>query len=284
MSRAYAGRTFVRERTIQSGDRIDVDLYTVFQQPGVRRSRSRPTREVQARINQRDAERKLLWLLRANFGQGDQVVHLTYRRGEEPADAAAAQKELYNFLRRLKRERKKRGLPELKYISCTEQGKKGGRLHHHAVISGGMSRDEVEKLWKKGYANARRIQWGEDGAAGLAVYLAEFGGRKPTYRRWNRSRNLTTPEPDYRDGAVSVAELRELAEETENGMSTAAEELERRYPGYEVTQVEVSWNSVNLHPHIRFELRRISGGPRRAAGGTAPSGRGRRGGRAGPSD
>lgn len=284
MGRTYSGRTFVRNRAIQSGDWIDVDLYPVFQQPGVRRSRSRPTREVQARINQRDAERKLLRLLRANFGQGDQVVHLTYARGMEPEDAAAAQKELYNFLRRLKRERKKRGLEELKYLSCTEQGKKGGRLHHHAVISGGMSRDEVEKLWKKGYANARRIQWGEDGAAGLAVYLAEFGGRKPTYRRWNRSRNLTTPEPDYRDGAMSVADLKDLAGEVENGMPAAAEELERRYPGYEVTQVEVSWNGVNLHPYLHFELRRVSGGPRRAAGSAAPSGRGRRGGRAGPYD
>ncbi len=56
-----------------------------------------------------------------------------------------------NYIRRIQRLRKKRGLPPLKYIAVTERGKKGGRYHHHITINGGIDRDELESLWGLGY-------------------------------------------------------------------------------------------------------------------------------------
>ena len=48
MRRKYQGRTFVRETAYVCGDYMDADIYPVFQQPGIRRAKSKPTSAVEA--------------------------------------------------------------------------------------------------------------------------------------------------------------------------------------------------------------------------------------------
>ena len=47
----YTGRTFNRESVYVCGDYMDGDIYPVFQAPGKRRSRCKPTSEIQQRKN-----------------------------------------------------------------------------------------------------------------------------------------------------------------------------------------------------------------------------------------
>ena len=55
----YQGRTFIRESVYVCGNYMDADIYPVFQKPGRRRSRCKPTSEIQKRLNQKNAEKRL---------------------------------------------------------------------------------------------------------------------------------------------------------------------------------------------------------------------------------
>lgn len=246
----YKGRTFNREQVYVCGEYMDADIYPVFQKPGARRKRCRPTSEIQTKLNQRNAEKKLTRLVHNNFTENDIALHLTYRNGEEPVDEADALRVLGNFIKRLKRRYKKAG-KELKYISCTEYGKKTGRVHHHLIINGGYDRDEIEKLWGKGYANSKRLQFEEDGVTGLARYIAKD---KHFFKRWNQSRNLVIPEPAQYDGQLSMDDIAEIKEAIES--KNAYQYFEERYPDFELVEAVYTQNNINRGIYIHFEMRR----------------------------
>lgn len=75
----YQGRTFIRESVYVCGNYMDADIYPVFQKPGRRRSRCKPTSEIQRRLNQKNAEKRLTRLVHTNFTEDDIALHLTYR-------------------------------------------------------------------------------------------------------------------------------------------------------------------------------------------------------------
>jgi len=246
----YRGKTFNRESVYICGDYMDGYIYPVFQPTGKRRSKCKPTSAIQEKLNQKNAEKKLARLVHSNFTENDIALHLTYRTGQEPIDGATAQNDVYNFIRRLKRRYVKLDM-ELKYISCTEFGKRTGRIHHHLIISGGIDRDQIERLWGKGYANSKRLQFDEDGVTGLAHYMAKD---KNFYKRWNQSRNLLIPEPMQYDGRLSMDDIADITNAIESG--EGYQWFEEKYPDFDL--VEVNWhrNSVNRGAYIHFEMRR----------------------------
>ncbi len=255
MKRRYQGRHFVRERIVVAGDRMEVMVYPVFQPPGVRRSKCHPTREVQARINERNSVNQGVRLAEANFGSGDYALHLTY--AVEPKDAAEAQRLLCNFVSRLRRLYKSLG-KELKYMKRTERGKTSGRLHHHLFISGGVDRDRIEALWGHGRANTTRIQTGEDGIEGLARYVAGEGKKKETFRRWSCSRNCVRPEVEEIDGRMDLESAAALGEAAEAGLGYNM--FESLYPGWECVSCEGVRNEMNRGWYTYAVLRRRKGG------------------------
>ncbi|MGM9680359.1 MAG: hypothetical protein ACI3XR_02520, partial [Eubacteriales bacterium] len=236
------------------GDYTEVNVYPVFRMQKSRGKRAKPTGEAQARLNQLNAERKLVRLLNANFTDDDVELHLTYSDDNLPADDAAALRDVQNFIRRVKRLRKKLGLPELKYINVTEGGVDGTRYHHHMTLSGGIDRTELEKLWGYGYANSRALQFSEEGLEGLAKYITKsnraHADRLAFRKRWTASKNLIRPEPKERDGRISAKRVEELA--TFDSGNRAA--FERLYPGYYVAGVSAFHNDVNggYYLHIRL--------------------------------
>lgn len=246
----YKGRTFNREQVYVCGEYMDADIYPVFQKPGARRKRCKPTSEIQAKLNQRNAEKKLTRLVHNNFTENDIALHLTYRNGEEPENEADALRVLGNFIKRLKRRYKKAG-KELKYISCTEYGKKTGRVHHHIIINGGYDRDEIEKLWGRGYANSKRLQFEEDGVTGLARYIAKD---KHFFKRWNQSRNLDIPEAAQYDGQLNMDDIAEIKEAIDS--KSAYQYFEERYPDFELVEAVYTQNNINRGIYIHFEMRR----------------------------
>lgn len=228
-------RTVYREKRYYCGDYLDAYVYPVFED-GKRtgkRVRHRHSTPAQTKLNQRHSREKLVRLLHANFSPSDLEIHLTYE--DEPTEDEAKRK-LSNFLRCLRRYRRSHGLGDLKYVAVTERGKRNDRIHHHITLNGGIGRDELEHLWKHGYANSRRLQFGPNGIAALGYYVTKSPlGAKA----WNASKNLVHPEPKTRDGRISARTARELA----RGQDSAR--LEALYPGYLVAHVESFQNDVN---------------------------------------
>lgn len=252
MKRRYNGRTFVRERVVVAGNRMEVSVYPVFQPPGVRRGKCHPTKEIQQKINERNSINQGVRLAEANFGSNDYALHLTYAK--EPDDLKAAQRVLSNFISRLKRLYARKG-KELKYMKRTETGKSSGRLHHHLFISGGVDRDDIEALWGQGRANTTRIQPDKDeGIEGIARYIAGEGKKKETYRRWSCSRNCIRPEITEKDGEMDVEAADALGEAAEAGLGYDI--FESMYPGWICVSCEGIRNESNRGWYTHAVLRR----------------------------
>lgn len=241
-------RTLYREKRYYCGEYLDVYIFPVYSQARGRSRKSKPTSEAQKKLNKRHSEEKLVRLLHANFTPDDLEIHLTYT--EQPESPEDAKRELRNFLRRVQRRRKKLSLPPLKYIAVTEIGSRG-RLHHHVTVSGGLDRDELESLWGLGYANSRRLQFTENGLAGLGHYIV----KDPVFTRaWNASKNLIDPEPKTRDGRISSRRADELAKDTTNNA-----EYEKLYPGYFLADAGAFHNDVNGGRYIVARFYRKDG-------------------------
>ncbi|MCQ2509379.1 MAG: hypothetical protein MJ116_02805 [Lachnospiraceae bacterium] len=100
----------------------------------------------------------------------------------------AAKEIVQKFLRRLRKEYRKRGY-ELKYIGCIERGSKGG-LHFHFVVNSIPEADKlIQKLWEFGKPNFRLLY--QDG---YYKNLADYLGKESEERWPTRSRNLIKPE------------------------------------------------------------------------------------------
>ncbi len=232
-------RTSYREKTYTCGEYLDVYIYPVY--PAIRaarldgsrrRRKRRPTREVQKKLNQRHAREKLTRILHANFTERDLALTLTYRG--KPDSEETAMQDLKKFIRKIRYRFKKIG-KELKYVWQMERSKTG-RIHFHMVLSGDIDRDELEKLWGKGYANSKRLQFGESGLDRLSRYISKsHAGEKNdriTYRSYNGSKNLIDPEPEISDSKIgSRKKAAALADMDWN----LWQEL---YPEYEVENLE----------------------------------------------
>lgn len=250
--RQYKGRTFTRERVIVTGPRMEVQIYPVFQGPGVRRKRCRESSEIQKHINERNSRLALTRIAYLNFSENDLALHLTY--SDEPESIEEAERLMNNYIKRARRLYRSAGI-EMKYIKRTERGKKNGRVHHHLFLTGGVDRDALERLWGKGRCNSRRLQFEGDGIDGLAAYIA--GAGKPlrdTYRRWSCSRNCIRPEVEDIDGRMDAEAADALGEAASMGLGYNV--FEELYPGWECVSVEAFRNETNRGWYTYAVLRR----------------------------
>jgi len=233
-------RCVYRERKILCGDYLEVQIFPVFKSQKGRSAKAKPTSEVQEKLNAKNAEFQITRTMHANFTRADVEAHLTYNDDTLPDSPEQAQRDAWNFLRRVKRYRAKHGLPPLKYISVTEIGN-GGRIHHHITMNGGIDRDVLEELWGKGYANTKRLQFNRSGITGLAKYIT----KSPLfYKRWNASRNLRKPKITERDGRISQRRVKELA----NFDSENSQAFEKLYPQFDFTASEPLFDFVASFP------------------------------------
>jgi len=236
-----------REKIYECGDYMESHMYPVYQKAGVRRKKAKPTKECQQKLNQIHRENNCIRIANANFTPQDMRLDGTYDREHHPVSDEQAARELTNFLNRMKRYRKKKGLPDLKYIAVTEKGKRNGRYHHHLIISGGLSPQEIVMLWGKGYIRTDALQFNEDGIADLVRYIL----KKPVISKkaWNSSKNLIHPQPKKRDGRLSARKILELAKDTQNNR-----EYEKYYDGYYFAGADVVYNDINggVYIYARF--------------------------------
>lgn len=255
-----------RRRTTVSGPRIDAEVIPVFGR-GVktmlRKARTgNGTPDAQKKANRDRSILRAIQIVEANFGKRDVALALTYN-GEPPAQDRV-DKDLRNFTDRVKRRRKNLGLPELKYwavIGGDEMpaaGYSGKRPHIHIFMNGGISRDELELMWGKGFANVDRLQPGSEGLAAIATYFAkQIQDRKETKgaRRWRASKNLVKPVQRSRDAKMPNSRVRRIAYDFKNEAKAVMEKL---YPGYVMTEEPVvRYSDYTPGVYIRCVLRRI---------------------------
>ena len=224
-----------RTREIRAGNQLEIEMYPIWE-TGADRARAREalekTRAAQREINARNRRKRLTRLANQNFGETDMHVVLTYR-GDAP-DEEQAGRDVRNYLRRVRRWRRARGMPDIKYIYVTECTGKNGetkRIHHHIMMSG-MPRDEAEALWRMGLANARRLQPDERGLEALICYMV-----KAKKCRAQTSRNLMPPVERVRDIRLGWRKAARIAEAMEAGGAQAA--WERMYPAYRFVGMEI---------------------------------------------
>ncbi|OGO90325.1 MAG: hypothetical protein A2Y17_12210 [Clostridiales bacterium GWF2_38_85] len=240
-------RCLYREKYYECGDYLEVNLFPAYKKAKQRNKKAKPTTEVQEKLNQTNAENKLVRLMNANFTADDIKCELSYDNSCHPESDEQAARDLQNFLRRLKRFRNKQGLPELKYITATEKGTKKGRYHHHITISGGITPKQLAEIWGKGYVQKiQPLQFDECGIVGIAKYYP----KEPIFfKRWNTSKNLVHPEPQRRDGRLSKKVVEELARDTENGR-----EYEKYFDGYFFAQAHKLINDYNGGVYLQIRL------------------------------
>ena len=251
------GRMGYRTRTIKAGPRLEVEIYPIFGRENSGRLRAATrnlTPEAVQRNNAERSRRKLVQLIDANFTEKDYHVTLTY--AGNPPSYEQARKDVKNFLRAVKRKREQRGLDELKYVYTIEdeQDGKRKRIHIHAIMNGGISREELERIWGQGYANADNLQPDENGLEAIARYITK---QQKNRRKWARSRNLKMPKVRTSDTKVSNARVRRLAVDFPN---SSKEIMEKLYPNYTHTRTIMRFSDVVDGAYIRCVMRMTKGG------------------------
>ena len=249
-----------RTRTIKAGTRLEAEVYPIFgrsQEAEARKQKLNMTRERQAQLNTKRAKRRLVLLMENNFCyETDIHVTLTYA-GDEPT-VERCRKDIRNFLNRVKRRRHERCDDELKYIYAI--GHDGSqRIHVHMVMNGGIPRDELERMWGKGYANTMRLQKFGGGLQGMANYLyrqnekARDNGDRAGFHMWSGSRNLKKPKEHVSDTKISNRKVKKAAQDF---AVYGREIMQRTYPGYTLENAEVYCSDVVDGVYIRCVMRR----------------------------
>lgn len=151
-----------------------------------------PSSEEIKKYNDIVAERNLRRLVNHNFGYGDGHFTLTY---EEAPSPERAQRDLENFLKRLRRKMEQIG-KILKYIAVTEY--ENTRIHHHTILNTNDTA-MIMDAWGKGHVWSSLLDRSGDYSK-LANYLikeTQKTFRKEGHyrkRRFSASRNLIKPE------------------------------------------------------------------------------------------
>lgn len=256
-----------RRRTTESGPRIDADIFPVFgvgQKKALRRARKQQTSKAQQIANNERSRLKLIQLVEANFTEKDLSIGLDYA-GKEP-EPEKVDRDLKTFFEKVRRKRRKEGLPELKYIAAIggdempSKGYSGKRPHVHVIMNGGIDRDDLEKMWKHGRANCDRLQPRDEGLGGISVYFTkqmQDRPRKKGVKKYRTSKNLIHPEPKGRDVKIANSRVRRIAYDFEN---QAKKVMEKLYPGYVLQQCSVRYSDVVPGVYIRCVLRKMTGG------------------------
>lgn len=258
---------FVREQRHVCGDNyMEIDLYPISEREkgaSLSAKRRQASSRIQQNLNARNARRYFIQLLNANFTESDIHWTGTYDDAHLPDSIEQADHDLELFLRRVRSQSRKRGLPAPRFIAVTEWREEGDglpavRVHHHVVLSCGLSRDELERLWYRGkdkerlgITNADRLQFDRESLERLANYLTKYTNRK---RRWRQSRGLEKPQrPRPNDGKYTRRQLERLVT---SGAVFDSEFWRREYQGWEINDITPIQNDVTKEWSIYLKLRR----------------------------
>ena len=246
-----------KEKVVKCGDMIFGVIYPEYRKAGRRRGPFRETSEVQARNNERRSVEYHKWVVHENFTNRDYFVSPTFDEENLPADRDGMDREIRNYIARLKRHYARTGA-EFRYYIERVFGE-GVRPHFHLYLSGGVDRLAVEELWGRGFCNVKQLEFNECGITDLAVYSGTQSGRgegKPRRRkgehRFSGSRNLKKPVERVNTVRYSKADVEAIADAA-NPHKLFAD----RYKGYWLSEFpDIHLNAVNHGWWISFAMYR----------------------------
>ena len=205
-------------------------------------------------------------LINENFTDRDLWLTFTYDNEHLPPDGDidAAIKNVQKFIRRVNYQRKKRGLPNARYVYVTAYNPTEEiRWHHHIVMDGDMDMDVGEGCWKQSSRNeVRRLQKDENGLTGMAKYIVEEKNRVKSEKRWNSSQGLRDPDikvvhskrPTAKAGGYK--KIGTYVETRRKGPEQVREQMLKWYPDFDFTDAGIYYNDFNSMFYIRARMRK----------------------------
>lgn len=165
--------------------------------PGQKRAKKKKaTPEQIEKRNQYNKEKLARHRLREYFKVNDYFSTLTYRREERPEEMDQAKQHFSKFIRKVRKEYRKRGF-ELRWLRNIEVGTKNG-WHIHIVINRIPDTDLIlAGAWEKGSVkNTLIYEKGE--FRELAAYITKTPRTDSRLREtsYSSSKNLPLPEPE----------------------------------------------------------------------------------------
>jgi len=260
-------------KEITAGEQFEIEIYPQFSSmddvPPEGRSIKNDNSKAQRNLNDKNARKYVERLINHNFTDQDIWITLTYDDDHLPQDGDidAAIKNMQNYIRRINYQRRKRGLPNCKYIYVTEYNPEEEiRWHHHLVMDGSLDLDTVERCWKHGSRNeVRRLEKDENGLSGMANYIVKEKKRIKSEKRWNSSQNLMNPDirvvHSKRPAAGgSYKQIGSYVDRMVKERDSIQEQLAKWYPDYKFTDANVYYNDFNcmFYIHARMRKRRAS--------------------------
>jgi len=243
-----------RVKTIRAGEQIEVMVYPIWSTAPTMPDGTpvKKSTAAIARANAENARKHFERKMNTNFCDLDYRIDLTYADDFLP-DAGQARVDVQNYLRRVKYACRKAGLPQPRYMGVSEgkrEGSRQKRVHHHIVICCGLSRDELESIWKNGRVRTDHLQADRFGYTALAKYLMkEPEGAK----RYFCSRNLKEPTVTISDTKLSIRKAERIAQAAEESAPAIFRQL---YKGCEFLDCQVKRNDFVAWVYISVRLRK----------------------------
>lgn len=179
-----AGKTIIIRKT---------DCVRIKTETQKRKPKENPTPEAVAKINKINQERELTAKINGNFKAGDSWLTLSHPEGIGVEDAMKELNRLKNNIRNLA----KRKNIKYKMIESTGIGERKGRVHHHLVISGSITREMIIKYWPEEYVHIATL-WNSGNYHRVAKYMLKNadqskGKRGKHSKAYRSTKNVIVP-------------------------------------------------------------------------------------------
>lgn len=255
-------------KEITAGEQFEIEIYPQFKSmddvPREGRRIVKDNSRAQRNLNDKNARKYVERLINENFDNRDIWITLTYDNEHLPPDGDidAAIKNVQNYVRRINYQRKKRGLPNAKYVYVTAYNPDSEiRWHHHVVMDGALDMETVEACWQQSSRNeVRHLQKDENGLSGIANYIVEEKNRIRSEKRWNSSQGLRDPRirvvHSKRPAGGSYKKIGSFVNGMVKDRDSIPEVLAKWYPDMDFTHAEVYYNEFNCMFYIHARMRK----------------------------
>lgn len=260
---------FIREKSVSSGSTYkDVNIFSLTTEQDTwhrKKKRKKLSNPKQVKQDWNYARQYATQLVNKNFGKGDLLLDLTY--AEEPETRERAEKNVLNYVNRLKTLFKREKIPfRAFWVTGGGKERKDGkdgltRFHHHLIISGGVSREKIEDCWNAKNDNRIKcdrvkIRAQDFGLEPRVLYMVKPAhcSDKPNAKRWHTAGIFKKPTEVRNDNKYGTREFEKLVSLIRDGK--AREKIERLYKGWELLDAIQQTNPVTGLPWIRLKLKK----------------------------